>query len=398
MNDIASLARSPFEKGLGRRANLLDLFVLLAMRKMFLAGATVVAAALAFAASLTLEDVYVSRVDIIPPRTLRSSPSDISSQLAKIVAFDARFKVGNPDQIFLTLLHSRAIGDRLADRFKLAQIYDLQSREAVLDRLRHQTLVGFSPLGLITVEVAASHPLLAARLADAYAGELQQLARDLSLGPIKNNRAALSDYLGATREQLAQSETALAGALSERGLADPEASAAGVLATERNLRQQISALQASIAALAGRVTPQAPAAQRDAARLRGLRQELSALENGGSGPEVGSAIAQPSSAVQSGMQLFRYAKHEDAMYAALARHVETLGIVEGNVTNGLFLLDQAEQPSSAERPRRPLIVMGAALLALFIACAFVLLRALQQADRIHGVAPAPTVERDRKDG
>lgn len=398
MNSPPSLARSPFEMGLGREANLLDLFVLLARRKLLLAGAPLVAVVLACAASLMLEDVYVSRVEIIPPRTLRPSPADISSQLGKIVAFDASFQVRNPDQIYLTLLHSRAIGDRLADRFKLAQIYGLQSREAVLDRLRHQTLVGFSPLGLITVEVAASHPLLAARLADAYAGELQQLARNLSLGPVKNNRTALSDYLGATRDQLARSESALAGALNQRGLSDPEAAAASVLATERSLRQQISALQAAIAASGGRLTLQAPAAQRATARLQGLRQELFALENGGRAPAASSSPVQSSTAVESGMQLFRYAKHEEAMYAALSRHVETLGILEGNVTNGLFLLDRAERPSSAARPRRLLIVMGAALLALFGACAFVLMRALHQADRFQTAAAAPSVKEDRTDG
>ena len=95
-----------------------------------------------------------------------------------------------------------------------------------------------------------------------------------------------------------------------------------------------------------------------------MRQQLDRLESGG-GP-ARAADGKAASGVAN-LRLVREVKYQEIMFELLAKQYELARVDESKEAAVLQVVDRARPPEKRTRPKRTLLVLGAAALALFAA-------------------------------
>ncbi len=134
-----------------KQADLIELLLVLARRKKTILQITIAAALLALIISLLVPPMYTASTTILPPQQSQSALSSMLGQLGAIAGLnesDLGFK--NPADLFIAMLRSRTIGDRLVDRFDLRQVYRVKRYQDARKQLdapqRHRRRTGGSDL------------------------------------------------------------------------------------------------------------------------------------------------------------------------------------------------------------------------------------------------------------
>ena len=101
------------------------------------------------------------------------------------------------------------MADRLFDRFKLIELYEVDFNQDARKKLGNRTRVSTGKDGLIVVEVDDHSPQRAADMANAYVAELQELLGSLALTEAQQRRMFFEKQLEQTKARLTEAEVAL---------------------------------------------------------------------------------------------------------------------------------------------------------------------------------------------
>ena len=345
----------------------MDLLIVFAKHKKKILGATIAVAVLSSAISLVVPKTYLASTKLLPPQQTQSSAAALLSQLGGIAGAAAAGAAGikNPNDMYIGMLKSRTVADRLIARFELRKVYQLDSQERARKRLEDSTAVMSGKDGLISIEVEGADQKLVAPLANAYVDELFRITKTLAVTDASQRRLFYERQLEATKDNLAKAEIALKGSMDTRGMVSVDAESRAILETVARLRALASAKEIELNALRPFVTTVNPDYRRAEEELKGLRAELAKLENG-------RGSAAPSSEKQSGLEnikLLRDLKYQQMLYEVLAKQYEIARIDEAKDPSVIQVLDPAVEPEQRAKPRRALIVILSTIFA-FLASAF----------------------------
>ncbi len=176
--------------------DLLDLLLVLAARKrvIFLATAAglLIAAILAF---FVIRPMFTAEAVIMPPQQEQSSTSALLGQfgaLASMSGVGSSLGLKSPNDLYLGILKSDTIADRLIKRFNLMQLY----HEKLLSNARRDLAKRSKFLSgkdsLINISVDDHDPHRAAAMANAYVTELHNLNDHLAITQASQHRVFLS--------------------------------------------------------------------------------------------------------------------------------------------------------------------------------------------------------------
>jgi len=106
----------------------------------------------------------------------------------------------SPAELYIGLLKSRTIADRMVDQFSFMKLRKVENREDARDILAKMTRMSSGKDGLITIKVVSRLPQLSAAMANAYVDELSLLTSRLAVTEAQERRQFLEKEVAKTKE------------------------------------------------------------------------------------------------------------------------------------------------------------------------------------------------------
>lgn len=357
-------AQAPMPEGTDDEISLLEMLQVLWEHKWLLIGSTLGAGVLAAGVTLLMPDYYTATARILPPQQSSSSASALLGQLGGLAAA-AGGSIGgirNPNDLYVGMMRSRTVADRLIERFDLKTYFDVESQNLTQQKLSSASSVSAGKDGIISVSVEAKDPKLAADLSNAYVEELIRLTGLLAVTEASQRRLFFERQLAKVRDNLAVAETDAREALSTGGLALVEGQGRSLVEASARLRAQITAREVQIGAMRGFAAETNPDLQLMQRELGALRAELGRVE--GASGQVADAKNAP--VANENVRKLRELRYLEMLQELLVRQTEAARLDEAKDLSLVQVLDSAVPPDRKSAPKRSLMVIGAA------GCAFLL--------------------------
>lgn len=342
------------------------------------------------AISFALPDVYKSSTKLLPPQQSQGGAAALLSQLGGVASAAAGIAgIKNPNDMYVGMLKSRTVADRLIARFGLLAAYDVKLMEKARKELEANTLITSGKDGLITIEVEDKDRKKVANIANGYVEELYGLSKVLAITEASQRRMFFERQLELAKDNLANAEVKLKGALDTQGVISVDGQSRALIETVGRVRAQMSAKEIQLRSMQAFVTASNPAYQRVQEELSSLRSELDKLENGR--PALGNGPSQNGKDGLENIKVLRDVKYYQMLYELLAKQYEVARLDEAKDPSIVQVLDRAVEPERKFKPKRALMVLVATFLAFFAAVAWAYIR---EANRIARLIPAEAARWD----
>ncbi len=292
--------------------------------------------------------------------------------------------VKNSGALFVGILGSRTVQDRLIQQFDLRSRYrDSKIEDARAALASHSRITEDHKSGIIAVTVTDQDPRLAAALAQAYVDELDRLVEQVSTSSARRERIFLEGRLRAVKLDLDTAAKKFSIFASKNTAIDIPAQSKAMVEAAATLEGQLIAAEAELHGLEAMYTEQN-------VRVRSLRARVSELraQLGKMGGESGTSAA-PSSETDASLypamrqlpllgvtysDLYRQTKIEETVYELLTQQYEMAKVEEAKEVPSVKVLDAATVPTKKSFPPRGLFTMAGAALSLLAACAWISFR------------------------
>ena len=338
-----------------RELYLSDLLLVFGRNKKLVIGAPVLAATGMFFLSMLMPPVFSSTVKIMPPQQPQSS--GIAAMLGQLGGLAGAMGGGakSSAEIYVGLLESRTISDRLITRFKLKDYYDTSSMEETRKKLAAMSSVSNAKKdGFLTITTNDKNPQFAADLGNAYIDELSKLTQTLALTEASQRRVFFEKQLATVKEQLANAEVALAQTQEKTGIVLPEAQVGAILGSVTRLKASIAAKEVELGGMKTFASTRNPELRLLEEELRGLRAQLSKLESTQRAAANDSTISTkqiPELGVEYVRRL-RDVKYYETMFEMIAKQFELAKVDEAKDPPSVQIIDPAIPAELKSGPKR----------------------------------------------
>jgi tyrosine-protein kinase Etk/Wzc len=360
-----------------READAIAVLQVLANSKMRILKVTLVAALLALVVALLLPKMYTATTTVLPPQQNQPSAIAMLGQLGAVAGLgSADLGLKNPDDLFVAMLGSRTIEDRLIDRFDLRRVYSVKQYQAARTELAKRSDIVAEKEGLISISVTDGDPKRAAELANAYVDLLHELNGNLAITEAGQRRVFYQQQLDTEREALAQAEVALKQVEEKSGLIQPDAQGRAIVSAVADMRAQVAIHEVQLQAMRTYATESNPDVKRAQQELAGLRAQLAKLERNTG--ELGNGNLQVPTRQLPAVELeylrqLRDVKYHEALYEFLSKQLEASRIDEAKDAILVQVVDKAVLPERKSSPKRALIVLVTSAVAFLLSCLGVLI-------------------------
>lgn len=348
--------------------DLFDLIIAILGHKKLLFGLPLAAAVAAVVATMYMPEEFRASTKLLPPQS--SSASSILSQLGGIAAVAGMGGMNTPSDVYVGMLKSRTVADRLIAQFDLKTAYRAPGMEKARKTLEEKTEIVVGKDGLITITVDDGNQQRVAPIANAYVSELVRLTRLLAVTDASQRRLFFERQLEQAKNNLATAEVKLKGALETTGVISVDSDSRAIIETVARLRAQVSTKEIQISAMSAFVTPNNQEYKRAQEELNSARAELKKLENG----REASGPTQPAGERQAGLEsvkILRDVKYYQMLYELLSKQYEMARLDEAKETSVIQVLDPAIAPERKSKPNRTVIVLISVIAGFLAALAWV---------------------------
>lgn len=346
----------------------LDVALVVSKRRRFVAKVTLICLVLAIAAAFILPAKYTATARVLPPNSSQSSAAMLMNSITSSgmggsasSMLGGALGVKNPSDVYVAMLKSDTLADRLIDRFNLKKVYWLGGNGSYTEtrkKLEKRTDISTGKEGVITIEVEDRSPERARDLAQGYVDELFKLAGSLTVSEGGQRRAFYEKQLVDEKNKLADAEIELKKVQQQTGMIVPSDQARAIIEGVARVRAMISAKEVQIGAMRAFATEQNPEvlqAQRELSELRGQLVKLERDQPGADGSSIVSTGRVPESALEF-IRKYRDYKYHETIYELLAKQFELAKLDEAKDYAALQVLDAPKAPDERSKPPRALIV------------------------------------------
>lgn len=207
---VQSPTTRPVQQEADDEINLLDLLIVLGKHKKMIIGTTFIVALLAIGGSLLMPNIYTATARILPPQQSQSSASALLNQLGGLAGMaGGSLGIKNPNDLYVAMLKSRSIMEKIAKRFDLQKVYEQETMTDTLTELGGSVTINSGKDGVIGVEVSDKDPQLASNIANAFIEELNKLMQNYSLTDASQKRTFFEQQLRQSKDKLTDAEQVL---------------------------------------------------------------------------------------------------------------------------------------------------------------------------------------------
>jgi uncharacterized protein involved in exopolysaccharide biosynthesis len=237
-------------------------------------------------------------------------------------------------------------------------------------------VVAGSKDGLIRITLEDGGPKRAAELANGYVDEFRKLSATLAITEAARRRLFFEQQLHQAKDNLTAAEDAMTKTQQSTGVLEIDSQARALVESAAILRAQVVAKQVEIEGMRSFATEDNPSVVLAKQELAALQSQLQRVA--GSQNDTGSDINLSKGRVtQSGMEYlrrYRDLKYQETIFELLAKEFEVAKLDEAREGSIVQVVDGAVPPDTKSSPHRTLIVLGATILAFFVAAFWVFLR------------------------
>ncbi len=333
-----------------------NLLPLIKRRARFLALNIGIVTLLALVGSFLLPKWYAGKTVLLPP-TEEEGGVGFSQLLPRGLG---GIKIpGAPTlaDVFVSVLKSRSVGDRIVERFDLVRRYHKKDAEKALRELKLHTRLQVGDEGTIAIAVEDHDPKVAAAMANAYVEELDRFNRLTRTSSARRTREFIEERLAVVRRDLAAAEDRLRDYQQRKNVALLSPEARGEAEIGAKIMAQKLALEVKLGVLRQSLVESSE-------EVRRMKEELLAVER-----QLGTL---PTSGVET-MRLWRDLKVQEHLFELLTAQLEEARIRETRDTPTVQVLDPAVPPLHKSRPKRTLVVLAGVLLGSFGSVGYLLL-------------------------
>lgn len=345
--------------------------------KRMIAYATGFVAIASVVISLLLPSIYRGETRILPPQQGSSSmATQLLNQLSGSPALGvlgAGLGIKTPGEMYIGMLKSRTVYDRIIERFALERVYRVKYREDARKEL-DDAIEAKVKDGIITLKVEDRDPKRAAEMANAFVEELRRMTKGHAVTEAAQRRLFFEERLVDAKAALVKSEEAFKGFQERTGALKIDDQARVVIAGLANLRAQIAAREVQQKVMRTFATSQNPDLQRVEEEILGLREEMRKLETkGGSGNDPLMSTGRMPAIGTEYIRRFRDFKYNETLFELLSKQFEMAKLDEARDAVVFQVIDKAVTPERRVKPRRFLIVFVSTLSGFFLSLISVLL-------------------------
>ena len=353
---------------------LLDVLTALARQKKIMFAVPFLTGILAIAAAFLIKPTFLSTAVILPPQQQSSGAAAMLGQLGGLVgAASSAGGLKNPNDLYVAMLQSRTIADKLIARFDLKKRLEVHTQDDARNRLNALSNVVSNKSGTISILVEDKDPKFAAELANAYVDELSRLTQGLAITDAAQRRLFFEKQLSAAKDDLANAEVDLQKMQEKTGMLELDGQVRGIIGNVAQLEGTIAAKEVQLNAMRSFATNNNPDVMRMRGEIQGYRAQLEKMKTGkfshdgdilvptGKIPEVGVEYVRS----------LRNLKYRETIFELLSKQYELAKIDEAKESSNIQVLDEAVQAEKKTNPKKLLIILigfvGGGLLALFLA-------------------------------
>lgn len=274
--------------------------------------------------------------------------------------------------LFIGILHSSTVEDRLIERFDLHKTYRTRLEEDTRRKLAENTSISEDrKSGIITLTVSDRDPRRAASIAQGYVDELDHLVAELSTSSAHRERVFLEERLTAVKRELDQASNEFSQFSSQNAAIDIKEQGRAMLEAAAVLQGQLIAAQSELSGLEQIYTDNNVRVRALRARIAELQRQLekiggrdSGLMTAGEKKSLYPSIRElPLLGVRYG-DLYRRTKIQEVVYETLTQEYELAKVQEAKETPSVKVLDAAAIPERKSFPPRVTIIFLCAFVAL----------------------------------
>ncbi len=273
--------------------------------------------------------------------------------------------------LWIDLLESRSLRDRMIERFDLQKIYRSRLMQTARKQLANRTVLNEDlKSGIITVTVTDESAQRAAAMSNAYAEELNRILVEQSRSSARGERLFLENRLKLVRLDLDSAAKKFGDFSSKNAALDMEAQGASLMESATALNAQLIARKSELAGLEQMYTDGNARVREESAGVREFQSRLDGMD-GKPGAETSASLSlQRNDSVYPSMRelpllgvafsdLSRNKETQENLYENLSQLLELAKIQEARETPSVKILDRANVPERKSFPPRfEIIVMG----------------------------------------
>lgn len=283
--------------------------------------------------------------------------------------------IRNSGALFVGILESRTVQDRLIEQFGLQKTYHASKMEdARMALASHTRIAEDRKSGVISITVTDHDARRAAAMAEAYVNALNLLVEQVSTSAARRERLFLEERLRAVKQDLDGAARAFSEFASKNTAIDIPAQGKAMVEAAATLQGQLIAAESELRGLEAMYTEQNVRVRALRARVGELRAQLGKL--GGDGSSYAGSKSDNSSYPAMRQlpllgvtyaDLYRQTKIQETVFELLTQQYELAKVQEAKEVPSVKVLDAAVVPTKKSFPPRTLFtVAGTALTFLWV--------------------------------
>ena len=282
--------------------------------------------------------------------------------------------IKNSGALFIGILRSRTVADRVVQRFDLKRVYRTKLEEDARSELTDNTALSEDrKSGIVTIMVSDRDPQRVAAIAQAYVDELDRLVAELSTSAAHRERVFLEARLKEVKQELDRAAHDLSQFSSKTAAIDIKEQGRAMVEAAAVVQGQLIAAESELKGLEAIYTANNVRVRSVQARITELQRQLDKL--GGSstatnnqsdavGDSIYPSIRQLPLLGVTYFDLYRRNKILEVVYETLTQQYELSKVEEAKELPSVKVLDAAIVPERKSFPPRLLLVALCGLLAL----------------------------------
>ncbi len=283
--------------------------------------------------------------------------------------------------IFVGILSSRTVQDKLIQEFDLKKLYgDRRMEDARKDLAEHTDISVDRKSQIITIGMTDHDPKRAADMAQAYIEELNRLVAELSTSSARRERIFLEERLQAVSQDLEAAEKEFSQFSSKNSAIDIKEQGKAMVEAAATLQGQYIAAQSELEGLKQIYTDNNVRVRSVKARIAELKRQLEKL--GGKGEDASAPSDQQQASLYPSIRklpllgvtyadLYRRTRVQEAVFESLTKEYELAKVQEVKEIPTVKVLDSPNISDKKSFPPRQLIMFLGTAFAFAVASSWV---------------------------
>ena len=287
----------------------------------------------------------------------------------------------NTAALFVGILYSRTVSDRLIEEFQLNSVYHTKVIEDTRHALwEHVDISSDRKNGIIGIWVTDTDPKRAAGMAQAYVAELNRLVTEVSTSSARRERIFLEERLKSVKADLDDSTKRFSEFSSHNTAIDIPAQGKAMMEAAGWLQGELIFAESELRGMEQIYASGNVRLQAQQARVAELKQQLQKLGGSDSPTELKNEHSLYPSMRKLPLlgvtyfDLYRETKIQETLYQLLTQQYELAKVEEAKEIPSVKVLDTAVVPTKKSYPPRSTIVLSGTFLTVAATVVWMFLR------------------------